>query len=122
MKKFLVINMIWLSLVITSCNSRNKKESSEVMSSNTSGYQELPQDKTQVNDTGSNPKIDVSVNRKYDSLGNLIRFDSTYSYFYQSPQLKNINIRSDSLYQRFKNSFHNHFLDSLNLEMNKVFF
>ncbi len=30
------------------------------------------------------PKIDVKVNRKYDEHGNLVQFDSTYSYVYSS--------------------------------------
>jgi hypothetical protein len=73
-------------------------------------------------DSGQNPKIDVKVNRKYDKNGNLIRYDSTYSYYYESPGLKNGNIRSDSLFRQFKNSFQNSLHDSINNEMNSIFF
>ena len=39
---------------------------------------------TAVSDT-ANPKTSVTVNKKYDDKGNLIRYDSSYSYSYKSP-------------------------------------
>jgi hypothetical protein len=94
----------------------NKKKIAENASS-----QSRSEDKDYM-DTSSNPKVDVKVNRQYDTSGNLIRFDSTYSYFYESPGLKNARIRGDSVYSQFKNIYRGHLLDSMNSEINNIFF
>jgi hypothetical protein len=94
---------------------KNKNSNQQIVSAQTENKSNHP-------DTTSNPKIDVKVNRKYDDKGNLIRFDSSYSYYYESPGLKSSAIRSDSLYRQFKNSFQSNLLDSMRSEMNKIFF
>ena len=46
------------------------------------------------------PKVDVRVEKEYDDDGNLIRYDSTYSYFYSN--FADNPVVADSLLNRFK--------------------
>jgi hypothetical protein len=68
-------------------------------------------------DTTNKPKTDIRVNKKYDDKGNLIEFDSTYSYFYSNPHLKG-NILADSLINDLKLPLKNNFDEN----MNSIFF
>jgi hypothetical protein len=45
---------------------------------------------------------DIIVNKRFDDKGNLIQYDSTYSYHYSSPGLSPDSIASDSLYGELK--------------------
>jgi hypothetical protein len=67
------------------------------------------------------PKTDIRVNKKYDDKGNLIQYDSTYSYFYSSPGFKN-SISSDSLFNNFKIPLRNDYKGLLDENMNSIFF
>ena len=49
-----------------------------------------------------NPKIKIDVNKRYDDKGNIIAYDSTYSYSYTYSDGKVKNINLDSLLQKFK--------------------
>jgi hypothetical protein len=49
------------------------------------------------------PKTDIRVNKEYDKNGNLIKYDSTYSYFYSNTKT-NVGKR-DSIFENFKNHF-----------------
>lgn len=57
-------------------------------------------------DTTAKPKLNVRVNKKYDKKGNLVQYDSTYSYFYNSPEFNN-SISNDSVYSNFKSPLQN---------------
>ena len=72
-------------------------------------------------DTIANPKVDVRVNKRYDDKGNLLQYDSTYSYFYSSPGFKN-SISSDSLFSNFKIPLRNDYKGLLDDNMNSIFF
>ena len=76
---------------------------------------------TERADTLSNPKVDVRVNKKYDDKGNLIRLDSTYSYFYTSPGGQKTRIGSDTLFNNFKSYFHQNYDSLFNRDMNDIF-
>ncbi len=67
------------------------------------------------------PKIQVKVNKVYDENGNIIRYDSTYSWSYSSGNKKG-QIDVDSLMQRFMPYFHEHFPDALSREFSNPFF
>jgi len=49
------------------------------------------------------PEKNIIVNKEYDENGNLIRYDSTYSYFYSNVS-ENAELR-DSILKNFRNSF-----------------
>lgn len=88
--------------------------------------QKTHQDKTKQQlasaDTLDKPRVDVRVNRHYDDKGNLIRFDSTYSYFYSSPGMKRNSISSDSLIGNLKMPLLNHYQGLMDPNMNNIFF
>jgi len=49
------------------------------------------------------PKTDINVKKEYDEHGNLIRYDSSYSYYYSN--INNDTILNDSILSEFKNHF-----------------
>ncbi len=69
MKRWGVISVISLLLLITGCQLHS-----------------------QSNSDGKNisPKTDIKVTREYDEHGNLIRYDSTYIQYYSSDNYKSI--------------------------------
>jgi hypothetical protein len=64
-----------------------------------------PKDVNKETAVGSNPKVSVKVNKKYDSKGNLVRFDSTYSYSYSSRGRDSALVSMDTLFRNFKSRF-----------------
>jgi hypothetical protein len=66
----IIISLMLFSLVLTSCQGQNKEN--------------------KISETENQPKTDVKVFKEYDDNGNLIKYDSTYTYFYS-------NIENDSL-------------------------
>jgi hypothetical protein len=58
----------------------------------------------------NNPKTDIKVNKEYDNQGNLIRYDSTYSYSYSN--IGTDTILNDSIFNQFRDQFHHQFLFS----------
>ena len=106
MKKLMAIML--LSFLMGGCNgqkNQNEKSSKQIASI----------------DTLAKPKVDVRVNKKYDDKGNLVQYDSTYSYFYSSPGFKN-SISSDSLFSNFKIPLRNDYKGLLDDNMNNIFF
>jgi hypothetical protein len=73
-------------------------------------------------DTSANPKTEVHVNKKYDEKGNLIRFDSTYSYRYVSPGGKSRNIETDTLFRHFKSYYLSNYDTMFNNNFGSIFF
>jgi hypothetical protein len=51
-------------------------------------------------ETANEPKREIKVNKEYDEEGNLIRYDSTYSYFYSG--FDDNNNRIDSILDDFR--------------------
>jgi hypothetical protein len=82
MKKIL-ISAILLAMVIGSCDGQKKEN---LIACN-------------ANDTINHPQTNIKVNREYDKNGNLIRYDSTYSYSYSNVSGSPANI--DSLLNQF---------------------
>jgi hypothetical protein len=100
-----------LSLMIAACSGQKRKEQAKSMN----GSAQL------MADTASNPKINVRVNRKYDDKGNLIRYDSTYSYYYASPEGQVKSIGGDTLYNNFKSFFRQRYDTLFGNNMNDIF-
>jgi hypothetical protein len=73
-------------------------------------------------DSTANPKTDVKVNKKYDDKGNLIQYDSSYSYFYSSPGRGRSSISSDSLFGNLKGSLRENYRSLLDRNMDSIFF
>ena len=68
MKNWMIILLSFFTLI--SCNAQDKKE--EDNKSN------------KISTETNQPKIDYKVNKEYDENGNLIRLDSTYTYYYSN--------------------------------------
>ena len=69
---------IMLTVTLSGCNGQKwKKEIADTAKVNT-------------------PKTDIRVNKEYDENGNLIKYDSSYSYFYSNSK-NNDGIRDSSL-------------------------
>jgi hypothetical protein len=106
MKK--VFAFMLLSFLVGGCNGQKKQNEKETK-------------QTAIADTTVQPKTDIRVNKKYDDKGNLIQYDSSYSYFYSSPGFKN-SINSDSLFSNFKIPLRNDYRSLLDENMNSIFF
>lgn len=87
MKKYLLF--IILLFLTTSCNAQNKIDR-----------------KTEHENT-IEPKENIIVNKEYDENGNLIRFDSTYSYFYSN--LDSNSTLEGNAFKYFQEDFFNSF-------------
>ena len=106
MKKTIVIML--LSFLVGGCNGQKKQN-------------EITTKLIASIDTIAKPKVDVRVNKKFDNKGNLVQYDSTYSYFYSSPGFKN-SISSDSLFNNFKIPLRKDYKGLLDDNMNNIFF
>jgi hypothetical protein len=90
MEKF--ITLIFVLLFFCYCDSQNKEKEKPKSANNETG-------------PGTNPKVSVKVNKKYDSKGNLIKFDSTYSYYYSSKGRDSSRISLDTMFSKYKTDF-----------------
>jgi len=98
-----------LCLLVGGCNGQKNEK--------------LNKDKqTEIADTSQKPKVDIRVNKKFDDKGNLVAYDSTYSYFYSSPNGIRGTIGSDSLFGNFKGPLFNEYNNLWNNGMNGLFF
>lgn len=106
MKK--IIFLMLLSLLAQGCNSQKTKpvESHPYASSNDS----------------LQPQVDIRVNKKFDDKGNLVQFDSTYTYYYSSKGGKLQQLNADSLYAQFRTMFRSQYDDWFDRSFNPVFF
>lgn len=78
-----------LILIFASCKEQTKKnDPGETMV------------ETVVKKEKGNPKIDIVVNKRYDKKGDLVAFDSVYSYYYSNRVGEKALM--DSLFQTFK--------------------
>lgn len=69
---------------------------------------------------GTSPIVDVKVNKKYDAEGNLISYDSTYSYFYSN--METDTSAYDSLRTSFRLFFDKQYPDVFQNYFDQLFF
>lgn len=90
------------------------------------GSDHLLADKNKVNevseDTLTKPKIKIKVNKQCDEKGNIIKYDSTYSYFYSSPEGKMLELSNDSVFNKFRTFFNKKYPDLLNPKYENIFY
>jgi len=72
--RFIIVPFLFM---ITSCNGQDKKGTGHSLS--------LLAPAVKTGDSLAKPNIRYKVNKKYDSMGNVISYDSTYSYSYSGP-------------------------------------
>lgn len=90
MKKIFL--MLALLPLVTGCNAQHKQHETSATS---------PTDKNK-------PQVNWEVNKKYDDKGNLIRYDSTYTWTY-SNNGKVQQVDADSVMSEFKQQFNTGF-------------
>jgi hypothetical protein len=73
-------------------------------------------------DSTSKPQTSVKVNKKYDDKGNLIRYDSSYSYHYVGPMGLSKSIETDTLFRHFKSYYLSNYDTMLNNSYGNIFF
>jgi hypothetical protein len=96
------ITAIALSVTLISCNGQDKKQ----------GYTGKA-----VNDI---PQTIIKVDKEYDKDGNLIKYDSTYSYYYSN--VKRDTNMMDSILNNFKTHFNQRYFFSEDPFFNNFFF
>jgi len=87
MKNLMIILLSFFTLI--SCNAQDKKE--EDNKSN------------KISKETIKPKIDYKVNKEYDENGNLIRLDSTYTYYYSN--IDKDAMMKDSVFKKINEHF-----------------
>ena len=97
------------TLVLSSCNEKtNEQTKSEEHVSSLSA------------DSLNKPKVNIQVNRQYDSEGNVIGFDSTYASNYSNVQ--GDRRKMDSLMHGFDRFFNHDFSSTFKNEFQGLFF
>ena len=99
MKPIIIISLV-LPMTILSCNGQNTKNE-------------------KLSDRGIQPEEKISVTKEYDDKGNLIEYDSTYSYFYSDTS--DSNSRNNN-YSQFKSYFNKSYTFSNQPFFNNFFF
>lgn len=94
------VNLIVISflMVMSSCNAQDKNNSKELT---------LTEPSVKMTDPRTKPDICYKVNKQYDDKGNIIRYDSTYSYSYSGAKGANLDLQKDSVFSNFKSHFGN---------------
>ena len=82
--KQIIISLFLSSMVLSGCKGQNNEEAN-----NTS------------KETINQPQTEVKVNKEYDENGNVVRYDSTYSYYYSN--IDGDSLLEDSIMSNFKN-------------------
>lgn len=93
---------IAISVTLISCNGETKRQKDTVVNN------------------ASDPHTSIKVDKKYDDKGNLVKYDSTYSYYYSNVK-DNINLK-DSIFNNFKKHFNRSYFFSNEPYFNDFFF
>src|SRR5688572_15364064 len=102
------IFFLLLFLMVQGCNSQKNQ--------NLESTQEIgPADRT------NNAKVDIRVNNKYDTKGNVLEYESTYSYFYKSDNLGK-EVTADSFSANLQSMFIAKYDKFLSHRFNSMFF
>jgi hypothetical protein len=109
--KIMLVSLLFM--VFSGCNGQTKNEKSELAETK----KVLPL----KGDPLDKPKIDVKVNRQYDDKGNIVKFDSTYSYFYSSPK-GSMHSGNDSVFSGFRSFFEKSYPNLMDHRTNNIFF
>jgi hypothetical protein len=99
MKKLFLIILLF-SCVSCDAQSNERNISDEALSDKELGDNKIP---NEAKDNSANePEVNIKVDKKYDDEGNLIGYDSTYSYVYRSFDGDTMNLNMDSIFSGFK--------------------
>lgn len=102
---------ITVAAAIMGCNSESQNRSEK----------QIPKAISNAQTIGKNPKVDIKVNKQYDSKGNLIKYDSTYSYFHTSKGRDSVKIALDSVFRDFKLAYRDDFSKLVDKQFKDLF-
>lgn len=105
----LIVAISSTAIVVSSCNAQNKEKERDLKTVNS--------EKT----VGTNPKIKIKVNKQLDSKGNIVKFDSTYSYYYTSKGVDSSKVKLDTVIKEFKSFYSHNIMTGFNKRMNDIF-
>jgi len=71
-------------------------------------------------DSTATPRTNIKVDKEYDSRGNIIKYDSAYSYYYSN--VKDDKILRDSIFNDFRKHFDKKYFFSRDPFFNSLFF
>lgn len=89
-----------VAMFVSGCNAQEKKERSQ------------SKDKiemSQANPSPNQPKVDWKVNKKLDKNGNIVSYDSTYTWSYTNMNGDSVSVNADSVLQSFHQYFDHNF-------------
>ncbi len=110
MRKILkLIALISSTAIIISCNTQNKEKEHDLKM--------VRSEKT----VGINPQTKTKVNKQLDSKGNIVKFDSTYSYYYTSKGVDSSKVKLDTIIKEFKSFYSYNIAFGFNKRMNDIF-
>ncbi len=113
MKTMKIMLVSFLFVVFSGCNGQTQKERSELA--------ETKKVAPLKGDSLGKPRVDVKVNKQYDDKGNIVKFDSTYSYFYSSPK-GSMQLGNDSIFSSFRSFFEKSYPNLMDRRTNNIFF
>ncbi len=108
MKTKLTSMFIAVLILSSGCNGQETKKEKDRMINNSTLI------------SANKPKEDIKVKKEYDKNGNLIRYDSTYTYYYSNID-GNKNV-ADSIFNNFRNIFENSYPFSAKPYFENLFF
>lgn len=108
MKTKWITMFIAISLIFSGCNGQEIKK--DINKNNA--------DSTLISE--NQPKEDIKVNKEYDKDGNLIRYDSTYTYYYSN--IDGNKAAGDSIFNNFRSMFENRYPFSTKPYFDDLFF
>lgn len=110
MRKILkLIAVISSTAIMISCNAQNKEKERNLKT--------ISSEKTE----GTNPRIKTKVNKQYDSKGHIVKFDSTYSYYYTSKGFDSTKVKLDTIIKEFKSFYTTNLITGFNKRLNDIF-
>jgi hypothetical protein len=114
MKTIKTVFLSLLLVIFSSCRGQSQKENVQLVPEKNNGI-------VVKEDTLNKPRINVRVNKQYDDKGRIVKFDSTYFYFYSSPE-KSLQLGNDSVYSSFRSFFEKSYPNLMSRQNNNIFF
>lgn len=107
MKTKWITMFIAVSLIFSGCSGQETKKDKDRNVTDTTLSSNLPQE-------------NIKVNKEYDEDGNLIRYDSTYTYYYSN--IDGNKAVADSIFDNFRNMFKDSYPFSTKPYFDNLFF
>jgi len=101
MKKLIL--MLSIALLTTGCNGQQGEKSATTQQKN-----------KKENTVAGQPKISWDVKKEKDKNGNIIRYDSTYTWSYTNADGDSMKVNADSVLQSFHSYFNENFPSIIN--------